>query len=127
VFARRRLLDRHLGALGLVAGRSDDAIAQRLPLLVDDLQRRERHRHRLLPTCKRQGAQVRAALVDYGRGLRKAKGDAADLAQARDLSAILLDPDPARLALLADSLKTAPRTPPGPPIGEDGWFGDLRL
>lgn len=78
----------------------------------------------LSPTA---AALVRAALVDYGRSLRKAKGDAADVAQARDLSAILLDPDGARLAVLADSLKTAPRTPPGPPIGEDDWFGDLRL
>jgi hypothetical protein len=72
-------------------------------------------------------AQVRAALTTYGRELRKAKGDPADVAQAQDLAAILLDPDPARLAALADSLKIAPRTPPGPPIGEDDWFGDLRL
>ena len=78
----------------------------------------------LSPTA---AALIRAGLIEYGRTLRKTKGDAADLAQARDLSAILLDPDPARLAALGDSLKSAPRTPPGPPIGEDDWFGDLRL
>ena len=78
----------------------------------------------LSPTA---AALIRAALVDYGRGLRKVKGDPADVAQARDLAAILLDADPSRLAGLADSLKTAPRLPPGPPIGEDDWFGDLGL
>jgi hypothetical protein len=78
----------------------------------------------LSPTA---AALIRAGLTDYGRSLRKAKGDATDIAQARDLSAILLDADPARLAALGDSLKSAPRTPPGPPIGEDDWFGDLRL
>ena len=77
----------------------------------------------LSPTA---AALIRAALVDYGRGLRKVKGDPADVAQARDLAAILLDPDPARLATLADALKAGPHTPPGPPIGEDDWFGDLK-
>lgn len=78
----------------------------------------------LSPTA---AALIRGGLAGYGKSLRKARGDAADLAQARDLSAILLDPDPARLAVLADSLKTAPRLPPGPPIGEDDWFGGLGL
>lgn len=78
----------------------------------------------LSPTA---AALIRAGLADYGRTLRKVKGSPADLAQARDLSAILLDSDPARLSALADSLKSAPRLPPGPPIGEDDWFGDLRL
>ena len=78
----------------------------------------------LSPTA---AALIRASLADYGKTLRKTKGSAADLAQARDLAAVLLDPDPARLAGLADSLKTAPRLPPGPPIGEDDWFGDLKL
>ena len=72
-------------------------------------------------------ALIRDGLATYGKSLRKVKGDPTDVAQARDLSAILLDPDPSRLAALAESLKAAPRLPPGPPIGEDDWFGDVRL
>ena len=78
----------------------------------------------LSPTA---AALIRASLADYGRSLRKVKGSAADVAQARDLAAILLDSDPARLNALADALKSAPRLPPGPPIGEDDWFGGLGL
>jgi len=72
---------------------------------------------------------VRTALVDYGKRLAANPGaDPADRAQARDLAAILTDPDPARLAALADKGKAGPRTPPGPPIGgETDWFGDLGL
>lgn len=72
-------------------------------------------------------ALIRTALVDYGRRLATAGGDAADRAQARDLSAILLDPDPARLLSIADKARTTVRTPPGPPIGEDDWFGEVGL
>ncbi len=79
----------------------------------------------LSPTA---AAQVRTALVDYGKRLAAAPaGDAADRAQARDLAAILTDPDATRLTALADTVKSAPRTPPGPPIGESDWFGDLGL
>jgi hypothetical protein len=71
---------------------------------------------------------IRAALVDYGRKLgASTPADAADRAQARDLAAILTDPDAARLTGLADKAKVAPRLPPGPPIGEDDWFGELGL
>jgi hypothetical protein len=91
----------------------------RLVATLDSVQRDKR----LAPTA---AALLRTSLLDYGRTLRKTTGDAADVAQARDLSAILLGTDPALRASLADSMKNAPRLPPGPPIGEDDWFGDLR-
>jgi len=80
----------------------------------------------LSPTA---ASMIRMALVDYGKRLAASPGaDPADRAQARDLAAILTDPDPARLAALADKAKAGPRTPPGPPIGgETDWFGDLEL
>ena len=79
----------------------------------------------LSPTA---AALLRQALRDYGRKLQaQTAGDPADRAQARDLAAILLSDDLDRLVALADSAKAAPKTPPGPPIGEDDWFGDVRL
>ncbi len=79
----------------------------------------------LSPTA---AALIRMALADYGKRLAAAPAaDSADRAFARDLAAILADPE--RLAALADQAATsAPRTPPGPPIGgETDWFGDLGL
>ena len=79
----------------------------------------------LSPTA---ASQLRQALKDYGRRLQvQTTSDAADRAQARDLAAILLADDLDRLVALADTAKAAPPTPPGPPIGEDDWFGDLGL
>ena len=73
-------------------------------------------------------AQVRSALDGIGRRLAtRTGGDAADVAQARYLSALLLDRSRDELAVLAQTDKArdiAP--PPGMPIGGDGgedcWF-----
>jgi hypothetical protein len=118
------LLAKAFAAVTPVAEGRQGEIARRVRWrLVATLANVQRDRS-LSPTA---AALIRAGLTDYGRTLRKVKGSAADVAQARDLAAILLDPDPARLAGLADGLKSAPRLPPGPPIGEDDWFGDLKL
>ena len=118
------LLSKSFAAVSVPASGRQAEIARRVRYrLVTTLASVQRDKA-LSPTA---AALVRAALVDYGRSLRKAKGEPADVAQARDLAAILLDPDPARLTALADALKAAPRTPPGPPIGEDDWFGGLGL
>jgi hypothetical protein len=76
----------------------------------------------LSPTA---AALIRSGLTDYSRQLSGAKGaDAADRAFNRDLAALAADPG----SLAAKAGKTAPRTPPGPPIGgETDWFGDLGL
>lgn len=93
----------------------------RLVVTLADVQRNED----LSPTA---AALLRTALRDYGRKLQaQTTGDAADRAQARDLAQLLLSDSPAQLAALADTAKAAPQTPPGPPIGEDDWFGDMGL
>lgn len=119
------LLARAFAAVMPVASGRQGELARRVRYrLVTTLAQIQRDKS-LSPTA---AAQIRTALVDYGRTLSKSTaGDAADRAQARDLAAILTDPDPARLTALADAVANAPRTPPGPPIGEDDWFGDLRL
>jgi len=118
------LLSKSFAAVSVPASGRQAEIARRVRYrLVTTLASVQRDKA-LSPTA---AALIRTALVDYGRSLRKAKGDPADVAQARDLAAILLDPDPARLTTLADALKGAPRAPPGPPIGEDDWFGGLGL
>lgn len=119
------LLARSLAAVSTPATGRQAELARRarhrLVATLADVQRSKE----LSPTA---AAQVRQALRDYGRKLQaQTTGEAADRAQARDLSAILLSEDPDRLAALADSARTAPKTPPGPPIGEDDWFGDLGL
>lgn len=68
---------------------------------------------------------LREGLAAYGKALKKTRGDIADTAQARDLAAIIADPD--RLNALADAARGYPKTPPGPPIGEDDWFGNVKL
>ncbi|WP_297513060.1 zinc-dependent metalloprotease [uncultured Caulobacter sp.] len=78
----------------------------------------------LSPTA---GALIRARLVDWGKGLKTAVGDAADKAQARVLAGVVLDESGERLAALIAEGKAKVAVPPGPPIGEDDWFGDLRL
>jgi hypothetical protein len=70
-------------------------------------------------------AQVRAALVDLGKRLQKRKGDGPDAAQARYFADLLLEENQDRLRNLAAANRRAPVTPPGMPIGEEDWFGDL--
>lgn len=78
----------------------------------------------LSPTA---AAVIRARLADWGKGLKTASGDAADKAQARMLAGIVADESGARLAALVEDGKGKVAVPPGPPIGEDDWFGDLSL
>ncbi|HWU79168.1 MAG TPA: hypothetical protein VN158_03775, partial [Caulobacter sp.] len=52
---------------------------------------------------------------------------AADRAQARALAGIVADESGDRLAALVADGKSKVVVPPGPPIGEDDWFGDLSL
>jgi hypothetical protein len=77
----------------------------------------------LSPTA---AAVIRARLADWGKGLKLVTtGDAADRAQARALAGIVADESGARLAALVEDGKAKVVTPPGPPIGETDWFGDL--
>lgn len=77
----------------------------------------------LSPTA---AAVIRARLADWGKGLKlAATGDAADRAQARALAGVVSDESGARLAALVEDGKAKVVTPPGPPIGETDWFGDL--
>lgn len=79
----------------------------------------------LSPTA---AAVIRARLADWGKGLKTAAaGDAADKAQARALAGVVTDESGARLAALVDEGKAKVAIPPGPPIGEDDWFGDISL
>lgn len=79
----------------------------------------------LSPTA---AAVIRARLADWGKGLRAvATGDAADRAQARALAGVVTDESGGRLAALVEDGKAKVVTPPGPPIGETDWFGDLPL
>jgi hypothetical protein len=79
----------------------------------------------LSPTA---AAVIRARLADWGRGLKTAAaGDAADKAQARILAGVVTDESGARLAALVEEGKAKVAVPPGPPIGEDDWFGDVSL
>ena len=52
-------------------------------------------------------------------------GDGADRAQARLLTSVLTDETGTRLAALVEGGKARVEIPPGPPIGETDWFGDL--
>ncbi|MDI1365615.1 MAG: zinc-dependent metalloprotease [bacterium] len=70
---------------------------------------------------------IRARLADWGKSLSKAAGDPADRAQARALAGIVADESGDRLAALVDDGKGKVAIPPGPPIGEDDWFGDIGL
>jgi len=74
---------------------------------------------RLSPTA---AAQIKAALTALGRRLATTgAGDAADLAQARYLSAILLDTTRDAIKTLAEVDKArAVSVPPGAPIGAEG-------
>ncbi|HEY2661475.1 MAG TPA: zinc-dependent metalloprotease [Caulobacteraceae bacterium] len=72
-------------------------------------------------------AQIRSALTDLGHRLDAARGlDAADTAEARYFAAILLDPTPTRLKILAEQNRArGVEPPPGMPIGgqsEDCWL-----
>lgn len=78
----------------------------------------------LAPTA---AATVRARLADWGKSLAKAGGDSADRAQARMLAGIVADESGGRLAALVVDGKAKVAIPPGPPIGETDWFGDLSL
>ena len=78
----------------------------------------------LSPTA---AAVIHARLADWGKGLAKAGGDSADKAQARLLAGIVADETGARLAALVEGGKAKVEIPPGPPIGETDWFGELRL
>lgn len=79
----------------------------------------------LSPTA---AAVIRARLADWGKGLKAVTtGDAADRAQARALAGIVTDESGGRLAALVEDGKAKVVTPPGPPIGETDWFGDLSL
>ncbi|KQV55245.1 MULTISPECIES: zinc-dependent metalloprotease [unclassified Caulobacter] len=78
----------------------------------------------LSPTA---AAVIRARLADWGKGLKTAAGDPADRAQARALAGIVADESGGRLAALVADGKSKIVVPPGPPIGEDDWFGDLAL
>ncbi len=73
-------------------------------------------------------AVIRARLADWGKGLKLVTtGDAADRAQARALAGIVADESGGRLAALVEDGKAKVVIPPGPPIGETDWFGDLPL
>jgi hypothetical protein len=77
----------------------------------------------LSPTA---AAVIRARLADWGKGLKAVTaGDAADRAQARALAGVVADESGGRLAALVEDGKAKVVTPPGPPIGETDWFGDL--
>jgi len=76
----------------------------------------------LSPTA---AAVIRARLADWGKGLKVVVGDAADKAQARALAGIVSDESGGRLAALVEDGKNQVAIPPGPPIGEDDWFGDI--
>jgi len=76
----------------------------------------------LSPTA---AAVIRARLADWGKGLKTAAGDPADRAQARALAGIVADESGGRLAALVADGRSKVVVPPGPPIGEDDWFGDL--
>lgn len=78
----------------------------------------------LSPTA---AAVIRARLADWGKGLKTAAGDPADRAQARALAGIVADESGGRLAALVADGRSKVVVPPGPPIGEDDWFGDLAL
>ena len=79
----------------------------------------------LSPTA---AAVIRARLADWGKGLKAVTaGDAADRAQARALSGVVSDESGARLASLIEDGKAKVAIPPGPPIGEDDWFGGFGL
>jgi hypothetical protein len=79
----------------------------------------------LSPTA---AALIRARLADWGKGLKAlTAGDAADRAQARALAGVVTDESGGRLASLVADGKSKVAIPPGPPIGEDDWFGDLSL
>ncbi len=79
----------------------------------------------LSPTA---AAVIRARLSDWGKGLKAVTaGDAADRAQARILASVASDESGGRLAALVADGKAKVEIPPGPPIGEDDWFGDLTL
>lgn len=79
----------------------------------------------LSPTA---AALIRARLGDWGKGLKAVTaGDAADRAQARALAGIVSDESGGRLSALVADGKAKVTIPPGPPIGEDDWFGDLSL
>jgi len=78
----------------------------------------------LSPTA---AAVIRARLADWGKGLKTAAGDPADRAQARALAGIVADESGGRLAALVADGRSKVVVPPGPPIGEDDWFGDLSL
>lgn len=73
-------------------------------------------------------AEVRAALDRLGHQLAsRGGGDPADLAQAHDLAAIILNRGRDDLAALTEADKPRePPPPPGMPIGdgEDGWFSE---
>lgn len=72
------------------------------------------------------GALIRARLEAWGEGLKPpATASAADRAQARRLAEIVDDDSGAALAALVEGGKGRVAIPPGPPIGEDDWFGDL--
>jgi hypothetical protein len=77
----------------------------------------------LSPTA---AAVIRSRLADWGKGLTAVTtGDAADRAQARALAGVVTDESGARLAALVEGGKSQVAIPPGPPIGEDDWFGDI--
>jgi hypothetical protein len=76
----------------------------------------------LSPTA---AALIRARLADWGKGLKVMIGDAADKAQARALAGVVGDESGARLAALVADGKAKVAIPPGPPIGEDDWFGEV--
>jgi hypothetical protein len=76
----------------------------------------------LSPTA---AAVIRARLAVWGKGLKVVVGDAADKAQARALAGIVSDEGGGRLAALVEDGKNQVAIPPGPPIGEDDWFGDI--
>ncbi len=79
----------------------------------------------LSPTA---AAVIRARLSEWGKGLKTlTPGDAADRAQALVLAGVVSDPSGGRLAALVADGKGKVAVPPGPPIGEDDWFGDLAL
>ncbi|PZR35182.1 zinc-dependent metalloprotease [Caulobacter segnis] len=72
------------------------------------------------------GALIRARLEEWGEGLKlPATASAADRAQARRLAEIVDDDSGEALAALVEGGKGRVAIPPGPPIGEDDWFGDL--